>query len=123
MALRDFGELPLLPLRFRDLIDETVRAIDIYLEQAIEIGRKTSSVAHAVRMIHEYVEEENPSLTLTQRENLCADLFDEVRTRHNDRRRTPDCDQEAPRYRDLLANLMAKRPVQLRTRKTAQKTG
>jgi hypothetical protein len=123
LALRDFGELPLLPLKVRGLIDETARAIDAYLEQPIVIGRKTSSVAHAVRLIHEYVEEKNPSLTRTQRENLCAELFDDVRARHGDQRRSPNCDQETPRYRDLLAKLMAKRPARPKMRKTAQKTG
>jgi len=105
-----------------DPIDELVQAIDIFLEQSAKFGRKTSSVTHAVRLINEYVEESNPSLTLPQRENLCSELFDKV-ARHGHRRRSPDCDEQMPRYRDLLAKLRGKRPAQLRTRKIAFKTG
>jgi hypothetical protein len=98
--------------------------IDTFLEQPVTIGRKTSSVTHAVRLIDEYVEESNPSLTPPERENLCTELFDKVRARHGDRRRSPDCEpEETPRYRDLLTKLMTKRPARPRMRKTAQKTG
>jgi hypothetical protein len=121
LELRDFSDFPLISLN--DPIDNMVLAIDTFLEQLVKFGRKTSSVTHAVRLVDEYVEESNPSLTLPQRENLYSDLFDKVRARHGHRRRSPDCDEETPRYRDLLAKLMAKRPAQVRTRKTAQKTG
>jgi hypothetical protein len=101
LELRDFPDFPLISLN--DPIDEMVQAIDTFLEQPVKIGRKTSSVTHAVRLIDEYVEESNSSLTLPQRENLCSDLFDKVRARHGHRRRSPDCEpEETPRYRDLL---------------------
>jgi hypothetical protein len=102
LELRDFQNFFLISLNKR--IDEMVQAIDTFLEQPVKIGRKTSSVTHAVRLIDEYVEDSNPSLTLPQRGNLCSDLFDKVRARHGHRRRSPDRDEETPRYRDLLAN-------------------
>jgi hypothetical protein len=108
LELRDFPDFPLISLN--DAIDKMAQAIDTFLEQPVKIGRKTSSVAHAVRLLDEYVEEKNPCLTLTQRDHLCADLFDKVRSLHGDRRRSADSEPgETPRYRDLLSKLMAKR--------------
>ena len=96
--------------------------LDVNLEQPVKIGRKTSSVTHAVRLIHEYVEEKNPSLSATQREDLCYDLFGKVRERHGDRRRSADSEHdETPRYRDLLTKLTAKRSTRARTRIRGQK--
>jgi hypothetical protein len=88
-----------------DPIDEIVHALDAFTEKlsAIEIRRRTSSVQCAVRHLDHFVDLRNPSLTPRQREELCRDLFDIVRTRHGHRSRSPDRDhEEMPRYSDLL---------------------
>ena len=95
-----------------DPINEFVKVIDTLLMRldALKIGSKTAFVVEAVRRLDNFVEREKPALTLTQREDLCSTLFDEVRRRHEHRSRSPNRDRDdLPRYRDVLERLRTSR--------------
>ena len=93
-----------------DPVEEMVQATDKFLNRLNKCaippdpgGRRISRLAYVIGRLQTIIKQHNPSLKLSERVALCAELFDPVRNRHGHRSKSPnaDCD-EMPRYEDLL---------------------